>query len=111
MKPTDDLTPEQLETQKQAGWGLYRDGLTPVERARGLFAIIEAHFCRNPEAPSLAAYAAHWLWATEGTTDAWGRAYDREVLAQLTARYPRPSGSPRIRRDESDWSPVPLSPY
>lgn len=57
----------ERESHKSAGWELYRSGSTVEVRARGLMMIIEAHYFRNPEAPSLAEYASHWLWASGGT--------------------------------------------
>lgn len=86
---------EEREQQKAKGWSLYESGGTPAERARGLFMVIEAHFLRNSEAPSLATYASHWLWASQGD-------FDREVMNVLIARHPLPS-RPRIQRGYSDW--------
>ncbi|MEO6754560.1 MAG: hypothetical protein ABIP85_22520 [Chthoniobacteraceae bacterium] len=86
----------EREQQKTNGWSLYESGSTPAERARGLLMIIEAHFYRNPEAPSLNTYASHWLWSSQGR-------FDREVMDLLIARYPLPS-HPRIQRGYSDWN-------
>ncbi len=86
---------EELEEQKIRGWNLYESSNTPGERARGLLMVIEAHFHRNPQAPSFATYASHWLWANH-------ERYDRTVVDLLIARYPLPS-HPRIQRGYSDW--------
>lgn len=86
---------EEREQQKIEGWSLYESGSTRVERARGLFMVIKAHFYRNPEAPNLSTYASHWLSASQGN-------FDREVMELLIAQYPLPS-RPRIQRGYSDW--------
>jgi hypothetical protein len=85
----------ERELQKSMGLELYLSGSTPEERAKGLMMVIEAHYFRNPAAPSLAEYASHWLWASEGQ-------YDRDVMGQLIANYPSPE-HPRIQRGYSDW--------
>jgi len=86
---------EEREGQKRAGWNLYEHGKTAADRARGLSRIIEAHFHRNPKAPSLSTYASHWLWANQVR-------YDPEVMDLLVAKYPLPS-HPRIQPGYSDW--------
>jgi hypothetical protein len=87
---------EEREDQKAKGWNLYANGNMPSERARGLFMVIEAHFYRNPEAPNLATYASHWLWANQ-------ERYDREAIDLLITRYPLPS-HPQIQHGYSDWN-------
>ncbi|MHC1766131.1 MAG: hypothetical protein AB9869_17825 [Verrucomicrobiia bacterium] len=89
------MTHEEQERQKSEGWKIYETGNSTAERARGLFMVIEAHFCRNPKAPDLATYAGHWLWANEDR-------FDRTVVDLLFARYRKPN-RPRIQRGYSDW--------
>lgn len=86
---------EEREFQKRMGHELYQSGSTPEVRARGLMMVIESHFYRNPEAPSLSEYASHWLMANDGE-------YDREVMDPLTAKYPPPAHL-RIQPGYSDW--------
>jgi hypothetical protein len=86
---------EGREKEKAKGWALYNNNGTPEERAKGLMMVIQAHFFRNPKAPSLAVYASHWLWASQGD-------HDSEVMNLLISRYPLPS-VPRIQRGYSDW--------
>jgi hypothetical protein len=94
-KVTGLMKYEEQEAQKAEGWHLYESGITPPDRARGLFMVIEAHFYRNPEAPDISAYASHWLWANQGR-------YDREAMELLIAKYPLPN-APRIQPGYSDW--------
>lgn len=86
---------EEREQHKRNGWKLYHRSDSVAEKARGLFMIIEAHFHRSTKAPSLAAYASHWLWANQG-------GYEHEVIDFLIARYPLPE-HPRIRPGSSYW--------
>jgi len=85
----------EREYQKDMGRELYKSGATPEVRARGLMMVIEANYYRNPEAPSLAEYASHWLWASSGE-------FDREVMDLLVTKYPPPE-HPRIKHGYSDW--------
>jgi len=80
---------------KREGWEIYRNGSSPSDRARGVFAVIESHFYRNSKAQSLAAYASHWLWANH-------HRYDKQVMVLLIEQFPLP-GHPRIQRGYSDW--------
>jgi hypothetical protein len=86
---------KEREQYKKEGWELYHHGDSVAERARGLFMIIEAHFYRNPKAPSLETYASHWLWANQGD-------FAPELMDLLIARYPPPR-RPRIQPGYSDW--------
>lgn len=86
---------DDREFNKRLGRELYQSGSTPEVRARGLMMVIESHYCRNPEAPSLAEYASHWLLASAGE-------FDREVMDLLIAKYPPPA-HPRIQSGYSDW--------
>ncbi|RYZ78342.1 MAG: hypothetical protein EOP06_29230 [Proteobacteria bacterium] len=94
-KVTGVIEAAELEEQKKAGWDLYNNESRVELRARGVKSIIEAHFSRNPEAPSFETYAGHWLWASEGQ-------FDQEVLDVMIARYPLPA-NPRIKKGYSDW--------
>lgn len=85
----------ERERHKEFGRQLYKGGATPEVRARGLMMVIEANFFRNPKAPNLEEYAAHWLWASVGE-------FDQEVMDLLIARFPLPE-HPRIERGLSDW--------
>ena len=91
----ETLNYEKLEEQKAKGWNLYHESKQPSERADGLFMVMEAHYLRNPKAPSLVVYASHWLWASQDQ-------YDKEVLNILIARYPLPR-IPQIQPGYSDW--------
>lgn len=93
----------EREHQKDMGRELYRSGSTPEVRARGLMKVIEAHYYRNPEAPSLAEYTSHWLWASAGE-------FDREIMDLLIAKYPPPE-HPRIKLGYSDWDSFGNSSY
>lgn len=93
----------ERETQKEFGRKLYKDGATPEVRARGLIMVIEAYYSRNPKAPNLEEYAAHWLWASDGE-------FDQAVMDLLIARFPLPE-YPRIQRGYSDWDSFGNSSY
>jgi hypothetical protein len=98
-----DMNMEEREEHKRAGRELYEKGASPAERAKGLFMIIEAHFARNEDAPSLEVYASHWLWAQKGR-------HDKKVLDLLITRYPLPK-RPRIQSGYSDWDSYGKSNY
>lgn len=85
----------EREDLKKLGWEIYNGGNSAEEQARGLMMVIKAHYHRNPDAPNLAEYAAHWLWASVGD-------YNPAPMELLIARYPLPE-QPRIKRGYSDW--------
>jgi len=58
--------------------------------------VIEAHYHRNPKAPSLEIYASHWLWARTGKID-------EKVMNLLISQYPLPT-KPKIEHGYTDWN-------
>lgn len=86
----------EREAYKSEGWGKFYSGETPEEQAEGLFMVIEAHWHRNPNAPSLQEYARHWLWAN-------AERYRGEAVDILARKYPYPA-KPKIKKRYSDWN-------
>lgn len=85
----------QREEMKKIGYSFIRDGETVSIRTEGYLMVIEAHFQRNPKAPSFQVYASNWIAANRGEIEA-------KILRSLKPRFPKCSER-MIRNGYSDW--------
>jgi len=86
---------KQREEMKKIGYSLIRDGKTIEIRTEGCLMVIEAHFQRNPKAPSFPMYASNWIDANHGEMEP-------KIFRRLQPRFPKCSKR-MIKTGYSDW--------
>jgi len=94
---------QEREELKKIGYQLATLGETPEIRAEGNLMLLDAHFDRNPKAPSFEIYAANWLAASREEIDS-------ETMALLEPRFPICTKR-MIQTGFSDWNSYGKSEY